>query len=169
MLFVAAAELVIICDVTVVNNGQVADLVAAERLRMAEIDLGFGGETRVADAVRALHLRNSVFTIEVGGRTDLLHDFQASPHADDFEFLVQRFNGGGEGRDVRNFADHQPPGVSMARELVAQVEVAIENDSQRREASGAIPFFAQLNAQHHLVIDAGPKKGDSGGVRSATG
>ena len=59
-LFVAAAELVIIRNVAVVNNGQVGELVAAKRLRVAEVDFGLGGKSRVAKTVSALELRNAV-------------------------------------------------------------------------------------------------------------
>ena len=76
-LFVAAAELVIIRNVAVVNDGQVGELMAPERLRVAQVNLGFGGKPRVAKTVSALELRDAVGLLQVGGRADLLDDFQS--------------------------------------------------------------------------------------------
>ena len=53
LLFVAAAELVIVRHVAVVDGRQVGNAVHPERLRVAQVDPALGGQPRVPDGERA--------------------------------------------------------------------------------------------------------------------
>ena len=99
LLFVAAAELVVVGHVAVVNGRQVGHAVGPERLRVAQVDPALGRHPRVADRQRAAPGRDAVGRFELGGRADLLdqveplsqaEDFQAAPAGTECSFQVER-------------------------------------------------------------------------------
>src|SRR5262249_24216252 len=88
-LFVTAAKLMVVSDVPVVHDGEIGITMAPERLRMTEIDAGFGREPRVTDAVRALVPGYAIGLLKIVRRTGLPHDLRPAAHADDLEILVE--------------------------------------------------------------------------------
>ena len=63
-LLVAAAELVVVGDVAVVDRGEVGDAVGPERLRVAQVDPALGRHPGVADRQRPAPGRDAVGRLE---------------------------------------------------------------------------------------------------------
>ena len=147
---VTAAKLVIIRYVAVVNDGEVGKLVAAKRLRMTEVNLGFSGKPGVADSVRALELGDSIGQVQVGRRTDLLDDLQALTHADHFDLLIQRFNAGGEDGQVFDPLNHQAGGVAIIR-----VGAATETEMKEKKARVEDALHATRAAVEEGIVPGG--------------
>ena len=85
LLFVAAAELVVVGHVAVVDRRQVGDAVGPERLRVAQVDPALGRHPGVADGQRAAPGRDGVGRLELRRRADLLDQVEPASQAEDFQ------------------------------------------------------------------------------------
>ena len=85
LLFVAAAKLMVIGHVAVVNRRQVGHAVHPEGLRVAEVDPALGRHPRVADGQRAAPGRDAIGRLELRRRSDLLDQVEPPSQAENFQ------------------------------------------------------------------------------------
>ena len=151
VLFVTPAKLMVVGDVPVVYDRQVRITVAPEGLRMAQIDARFGGEPGVANAVGAFQARNAVGLFEILRRARLLDDLESVAHADDFEILVERFDGIRQLFQI-GLATHQKPGIGPGGGEVAHAAECFQPRANLVRSRLQSAIVAQLDAHDEPAV-----------------
>ena len=122
--FKPAAHLPVIGDLAVMHDGDIGEAGRPEGMRGFGLDVGFGGQPDMADAMRTGDVADVVDPVEITRRADILDDVERRADGDQLGGMLHRI---GEGTDFAGIIDfdHETRAFALfARRIAASAPPA---------------------------------------------